>query len=118
MQADQFPWLTAITLFPLIAAALVPVLPDKEGKTIRWYALGVGFADFVLMCYVFWNHYDASKTSLQLVETYAWIPQLGLNWSVSVDGLSMPLVLLAGLVTTLSILLLGGSIAAPVCSMR
>jgi len=103
MQADQFPWLTAIILFPLIAAALVPVLPDKEGKNVRWYALGVGFADFVLMCYVFWNHYDASNASLQLVETYAWIPQLGLNWSVSVDGLSMPLVLLAGLVTTLSI---------------
>ena len=103
MQADQFPWLTAIILFPLIAAALVPLLPDKEGKTIRWYALGVGFADFVLMCYVFWNHYDASNPSLQLVETYPWIPRLGLNWSVSVDGLSMPLVLLAGLVTTLSI---------------
>jgi len=103
MQADQFPWLTAIILFPLIAAALVPVLPDKEGKNVRWYALGVGFADFVLMCYVFWNHYDASNASLQLIETYAWIPQLGLNWSVSVDGLSMPLVLLAGLVTTLSI---------------
>lgn len=103
MQADQFPWLTAIILFPLVAAAIVPILPDKEGKTIRWYALGVGFADFVLMCYVFWNHYDASNPSLQLVETYAWIPQLGLNWSVSVDGLSMPLVLLAGLVTTLSI---------------
>ena len=103
MQVDQFPWLTAIILFPLIAAALVPLLPDKEGKTIRWYALGVGFADFVLMCYVFWNHYDASNPSLQLVETYPWIPRLGLNWSVSVDGLSMPLVLLAGLVTTLSI---------------
>ena len=103
MQVDQFPWLTAIILFPLIAAALVPLLPDKEGKTIRWYALGVGFADFVLMCYVFWNHYDASNASLQLVETYPWIPRLGLNWSVSVDGLSMPLVLLAGLVTTLSI---------------
>ncbi|MBM0740854.1 NAD(P)H-quinone oxidoreductase subunit 4 [Phormidium sp. CLA17] len=103
MQADQFPWLTAIILLPLIAAALVPVLPDKEGKNVRWYALGVGLADFMLMCYTFWNHYDASSASLQLVETYAWIPQLGLNWSVSVDGLSMPLVLLAGLVTTLSI---------------
>ncbi len=103
MQADQFPWLTAIILFPLVAAAIAPMLPDKGGRTIRWYALGVGFADFVLMSYVFWNHYDASNPSLQLVETYAWIPQLGLNWSVSVDGLSMPLVLLAGLVTTLSI---------------
>ncbi|MFW9262685.1 NAD(P)H-quinone oxidoreductase subunit 4 [Nostoc sp. KVJ20] len=102
MIADQFPWLTAIVLLPLIASLLIPVLPDKDGKRVRWYALGVGIADFALMCYAFWKHYDASSASFQLVESYAWMPQLGLNWAVSVDGLSVPLVLLAGFVTTLS----------------
>ncbi len=103
MIADQFPWLTAIVLLPLVASLLIPVLPDKDGKRVRWYALGVGLADFVLMCYTFWKHYDASSATFQLVEKYAWVPQLGLSWAVSVDGLSVPLVLLAGLVTTLSI---------------
>lgn len=102
MIADQFPWLTVIIAFPLVAALLIPIVPDKDGKTLRWYALGVGLIDFVLMCYVFWQHYDTTNASLQLVETYPWIPQLGLSWAVSVDGISMPLVLLAGLVTTLS----------------
>jgi NAD(P)H-quinone oxidoreductase subunit 4 len=99
---EQFPWLTAIVLLPLVASFAVPVLPDKDGKTLRWYALGVGIADFVLMCYAFWTHYDPSNPNFQMVESYSWIPQLGLNWAVSVDGISMPLVLLAGLVTTLS----------------
>ena len=103
MIADQFPWLTAIVLLPLIAAFLIPVLPDRDGKTIRWYSLGVGITDFLLMCYVFWQHYDASSASFQLMEKYAWVPQLGLNWAVSVDGLSVPLVLLSGLVSTLAI---------------
>jgi NAD(P)H-quinone oxidoreductase subunit 4 len=103
MIADKFPWLSAIVLLPLVASFLIPVLPDKDGKLVRWYALGVGIADFVLMCYVFWNHYDASSATFQLAEKYAWVPQLGLSWAVSVDGLSVPLVLLAGLVTTLSI---------------
>ena len=103
MIADRFPWLTAIVLLPLVASLLIPVLPDKDGNRVRWYALGVGIADFVLMCYVFWKHYDASSATFQLVEKYAWVPQLGLSWAVSVDGLSVPLVLLAGLVTTLSI---------------
>jgi NAD(P)H-quinone oxidoreductase subunit 4 len=102
MIADQFPWLTAIVLLPLVASLLIPVLPDKDGKRVRWYALGVGMADFALMCYAFWKHYDASSASFQMVESYAWMPQLGLNWAVSVDGLSAPLVLLAGFVTTLS----------------
>ncbi|MGE5656375.1 MAG: NAD(P)H-quinone oxidoreductase subunit 4 [Actinomycetota bacterium] len=104
MTADQFPWLTAIVLLPLVAALLIPVLPDPEGKRVRWYAFGVGLADLVLMCYAFWQHYNPRLDTFQLVETYPWIPQLGLNWAVSVDGLSVPLVLLAGLVTTLSIL--------------
>ncbi|MCC5620185.1 NAD(P)H-quinone oxidoreductase subunit 4 [Nostoc sp. CHAB 5715] len=103
MIADQFPWLTAIVLLPLVASLLIPVLPDKDGKRVRWYALGIGIADFALMCYAFWKHYDVSNASFQMVENYAWMPQLGLNWAVSVDGLSAPLVLLAGFVTTLSI---------------
>ncbi|MBD2450355.1 NAD(P)H-quinone oxidoreductase subunit 4 [Nostoc sp. FACHB-152] len=103
MIADGFPWLTAIILLPLVASILIPVLPDKDGQQVRWYALGVAIADFILMCYTFWNHYDASNATFQLVEKYAWLPQLGLSWAVSVDGISAPLVLLAGLVTTLSI---------------
>jgi NAD(P)H-quinone oxidoreductase subunit 4 len=59
-------------------------------------------ADFLLMCFVFWRNYDASSASFQLAESYAWVPQLGFNWAVSVDGLSVPLVLLAGFVTTLA----------------
>ncbi|HEY9643973.1 MAG TPA: NAD(P)H-quinone oxidoreductase subunit 4 [Coleofasciculaceae cyanobacterium] len=103
MIADQFPWLTVIVLLPFVASLVIPILPDKTGKVVRGYALGVGITDFVLMCYAFWKHYDASNATFQLVEKYTWIPQLGLSWSVSVDGISMPLVLLAGLVTTLSI---------------
>ncbi|MGF1675845.1 MAG: NAD(P)H-quinone oxidoreductase subunit 4 [Rivularia sp. (in: cyanobacteria)] len=102
MMAEHFPWLTAIVLFPLLASFLIPVLPDKDGKFIRWYAVGVGMADFFLMCFTFWRHYDASNASFQLAESYAWVPQLGFNWAVSVDGLSVPLVLLAGFVTTLA----------------
>jgi NAD(P)H-quinone oxidoreductase subunit 4 len=100
----QFPWLTTIILLPLIAALAIPLLPDKEGKTVRWYALSIGIADFILMGYAFWNHYDASTAQFQLTENYAWIPQLGISWAVSVDGISAPLVLLAGFVTTMAML--------------
>ncbi|WP_219904255.1 NAD(P)H-quinone oxidoreductase subunit 4 [Stenomitos frigidus] len=99
---EQFPWLTVIVLLPLVATLFIPLLPGKSGKTVRWYALGVGIADFGLMCYAFWRHYDASQTTFQLAEKVVWLPQLGLSWALSVDGISAPLVLLAGFVTTLS----------------
>ncbi len=102
--STQFPWLTVLTLLPLVAALPIPFLPDKTGKTVRSYALGVGLIEFMLLVYAFWQHYDLSDPQFQLVETYPWLPQIGLNWSLAVDGLSMPLVLLSGLVTTLAIL--------------
>jgi len=104
MMSTQFPWLTTIILLPLAASLFIPVIPDKQGKTVRWYALSVGLADLVLMVYAFWKHYDFQNPGFQLAESYAWMPQIAINWSLAIDGISMPLVVLTGLVTTLSIL--------------
>ncbi len=102
--STNFPWLTTITLLPLVAACLIPVIPDKYGKKLRWYALSVALVDFALIVYAFWQNYDPQVAGFQMAEKLAWVPQLGLNWSLAVDGISMPLVVLSGLVTTLSIL--------------
>lgn len=101
---NSFPWLTTIILFPVLASLAIPIIPDKDGRTVRWYALIVGLLDFVLIVYTFANHYDIQSDRLQLFESYAWVPQLDLRWSVGVDGLSMPLVLLTGFISTLAIL--------------
>lgn len=104
MNLEHFPWLTTIILFPIVAALLVPFIPDKDGRTVRWYALVIGLIDFAIIVYAFCTQYDFNKPGLQLFESYAWIPQLDLNWSVGADGLAMPLILLTGFITTLAIL--------------
>ncbi|TVQ17460.1 MAG: NADH-quinone oxidoreductase subunit M [Leptolyngbya sp. DLM2.Bin15] len=106
MSMADFPWLSTIILFPILAALLIPILPDKDGKgrVIRWYALTVGLIDFALIIYAFYNFYDVSNPGMQLVESYSWVPSLDLNWSVGADGLSMPLILLTGFISTLAIL--------------
>ncbi len=102
MDIANFPWLTTIILFPIVAALFIPIIPDKDGKTVRWYALTVGLIDFSIIVYAFYTGYDLSNPNLQLFESYAWVPQLDLNWSVGADGLSMPLILLTGFITTLA----------------
>jgi NAD(P)H-quinone oxidoreductase subunit 4 len=104
MITPQIPWLTAIIAFPLLASLVIPIIPDKEGKTVKWYSLSVALTNLVLMAYAIWDNYNFKTTKFQLTETYSWIPQIGLNWSVGIDGLSMPLVFLSGLITTLAIL--------------
>jgi NAD(P)H-quinone oxidoreductase subunit 4 len=101
---SSFPWLSAVIVLPLVAAAFIPVIPDKEGKTVRWYALGASLINFVLIIYALWQNYDFQQPGYQLSESLDWIPALGLTWSLAIDGLSMPLVVLTGLVTTLAIL--------------
>ncbi|HEY9735151.1 MAG TPA: NAD(P)H-quinone oxidoreductase subunit 4 [Trichocoleus sp.] len=104
MISEQFPWLTALVLLPILAILPIPVLPDRNGQTLRLYALGIGFIEFALTLYTFARFYHLDQSGLQLAESYSWVPQIGLNWALAVDGLSMPLVVLSGLVTTLAIL--------------
>ncbi len=104
MLTADFPWLTTIILFPIAASLFIPIIPDKDGKTVRWYALLIGLLDFALIVYAFYTQYDFSNPDLQLVESYPWVPPLDLNWSVGADGLSMPLIILTGFITTLAIL--------------
>lgn len=104
MISEHFPWLTTITLLPILACLPIPFLPGNSNKSVRAYALAVSLAEFGLILYTFGRYFSLQQPDLQLVESYSWVPQLGLNWSLGVDGLSMPLVVLSGLVTTLAVL--------------
>jgi NAD(P)H-quinone oxidoreductase subunit 4 len=90
-------------LVPLGAALGMAFLPAKSGRTVRWYALGVGLLDFAWLVTGLWQGYDPATQGYQLVEQWAWLPQLGWHWAVAVDGLSLPLLVLGALVTTLAI---------------
>jgi NAD(P)H-quinone oxidoreductase subunit 4 len=99
--AASFPWLSLIVLLPTAAALLMPLLPGdgSDPRGPRSLALAVLAADFVLMLVAFSRHYDPASADLQLVERVAWVPAIGLEWSLAADGLSAPLVVLSGLVT-------------------
>jgi NAD(P)H-quinone oxidoreductase subunit 4 len=100
---EQFPWITTAIAFPLLAILAIPIIPDKEGKNLRWYALTIGLIDFAIIIYSFWSNYDYHSQSFQLIEKYSWIPAFNINWSLAVDGLSMPLIVLTGFINTLAI---------------
>ena len=112
----EFPWLTTVIVYPVVAALFIPVIPAPAGdpttrayaqklaERIRWFALFVAVTDLLILLAGFYVGYDPSQTGLQLLERYTWVPQVGLRWSVGADGLSMPLILLTAFVTTLAIL--------------
>jgi NAD(P)H-quinone oxidoreductase subunit 4 len=99
-----FPWLSLIVLLPAAAALVMPLLPGdaNDARLPRSLALVTLLIDLGLMIWCFARHFQGGEAALQLVERVAWVPALGLEWSLAADGLSAPLVVLSGLVTLLS----------------
>ncbi len=102
---SSFSWLSAIVLLPAIGALLMFLIPEKEESNSylpRNIAIAFLAADFLIILLVFGRIFDKSLDGLQLVERISWLPAIGLEWSLGVDGLSAPLVILSGLITLLS----------------
>ena len=98
MNLESFPLLSTIVLFPLIGALIMPFLGSKEGEdnTLpRNVSLSFLFIDFLLIIGVLFQKFDTTNSSLQLVERLTWLPSIGLEWSLGIDGLSAPLVALS-----------------------
>ena len=94
--------LTLILLVPLAGAVLVILVPDR-GKLPNWLALLTSLATFGLTLHLP-VHYDLSQGGFQFVINRAWIEKPAIFYHVGVDGLSLWLVVLAGLLAPVGVL--------------
>jgi NADH-quinone oxidoreductase subunit M len=97
--------LTLLTFFPLLGVLILLFVPSEKKNLLRWIALLTTLITFGLSLWVL-AQFDASNPDLQLVARYDWITVAGWNiqYHMGVDGLSILLVLLTGLLTPISIL--------------
>jgi len=92
-----FPLLTAIILAPIVGIGVIVCLPEREEFLIKLTAaVTMGFA-LLLSLFMFFS-YDTTEGGVQFAENVPWIPGLGINYAVGVDGISAPLILLTALV--------------------
>ena len=81
---------------PVIGVAVIAFIPrDKVDliKTVSAVVTGLQF----LLTLVLWNNFDSSIGSIQFEEKYEWIPSFNIEYYLGVDGLSIPMVILTGL---------------------
>ena len=95
------PILTLLTLLPLIGGIIVVGLQDKQ--LARRLALGFSYLSLGLALGL-WKSFDAANGTLQFVEKHEWIPSLGVQYFVGVDGLGLLMVLLASIVVPMALL--------------
>jgi len=95
--------LTFLLILPLFGAALIAALPSGSNRLIRGVALGTATLNLILACGLLFN-FDTSQAGLQFVEVHRWNPRLGTTFSLGVDGFSLPMVLLATLLSLVAIM--------------
>src|SRR5665213_1075780 len=97
--------LTILILVPLAGAILLALLPDK-GKLMQWGALAVTLITFLLTLHLpFHYDYGAASGTFQFATNVPWITSPAIRYHLGVDGLSMWLVVLTGLLAPLGVLI-------------
>ena len=97
-----FPLLTALIVVPALGAALVALLPRNQDGLIRLVGLLFSVATAVLTIYVAID-FKAGADGFQYLQSYDWIKDLGVKWKLGVDGISLWLVVLTGILFPIAI---------------
>lgn len=103
----NFPVLSIITFTPMVAAAIMLLMPAQRKNETRAVALAAATLALLLSFWVYFN-YDQAASGYQFVEQYNWLPALGISLHFGVDGMSTPLVLLTGVVMFTGVLISWG----------
>ena len=96
-------FLTQLLVLPLIGALFVALLPGEYKKGIRFIALFTGALTLGLAWGLI-GSFDTSAAGLQFTEYVSWNPRLGTSYSLGIDGISFPMVLLATLLSFIALL--------------
>ena len=101
--ATGFPLLSLILFTPLIGVVVLLFVNRQRENLIKWIAnifVGLGF----LVSLPLWFWYDSDDASWQFVEQADWIPSIGAQYFLAVDGFSTLLILLTTLMGAIAVL--------------
>ena len=86
--------ITVLIFIPLVGALALCIGRPRNARIIALCFTALSFFYALLL----WQKFDGSAGGLQLVERHTWIPAIGAEYLVGIDGLSLLLVLLTSLI--------------------
>ena len=96
--------LSAIIFLPAVGALILSFIDGKAISTIRGFSFGVTAATFVLTLFLWqqWSGASSEAGGIVLNVKMDWIPSWNIYYRLGVDGISLPLVVLTGLISMLA----------------
>ena len=99
----SFPILSALILLPILGAVLITVISNKHFEIVKLIAMlfsvGVGGMSIWLLA-----SFKTDDSGFQYVSQHDWVTSWGISWHLGVDGVSLFLVVLTGILFPLVIL--------------
>jgi NADH-quinone oxidoreductase subunit M len=92
----QFPILSSLIVVPAAGAVLVMVLSNRRPE---WVKLAAQAASIITAALSVWtlSSFETSEPGFQFVSKHPWIKPWGISWHLGVDGISLLLVVLTGI---------------------
>jgi len=88
--------LISLMILISLAGALITFLA-KTREQARAVALITSVISLAISLVIF-SQFDSSISTIQFLESYSWIPSIGVTLKFGLDGIGMPLVLLANII--------------------
>jgi NADH-quinone oxidoreductase subunit M len=99
----NWPILSVLTWLPIAGGIVMLLLGDRAVALGRWVALLTTAATFGIST-LLWIYFDTSTAQMQFTEERSWIQAFNAWYSLGVDGISMPLILLTTFITPLVVI--------------
>jgi NADH-quinone oxidoreductase subunit M len=99
--SSGFPILTAIVLVPVAGALAVAIANKRRPELVKLIGLLASVATAALTVWLL-VEFDSSEEGFQFVSKHSWIEAWGISWHLGVDGISLFLVVLTGVLFPLS----------------
>ncbi len=99
--------LNIVCYLPLAGMILIMLMKRENENAIRWVANITAFIGFIVsipLLTAFYNPRFINANGFRFVYEHSWIPQIGANYKVGIDGISMLLVLLTTLLGSIAVL--------------
>jgi len=96
-------WLTTLGVLPLVGALLISALPKKSdlnAKRIAFITTLIVAGVTIAMA----TQFQRDNVEMQFVVNRSWIPSLGINFALGVDGIALVLILLSALLAPIVVL--------------
>jgi len=94
--------LTVILSF--LGAAVIGFIPSKNIRLIRSLALFIALGTFAAAMECYFQYLDRSGEIFQQMVDLTWIPAIGATFKIGVDGLSISLIVLTGIIAVCGVL--------------